>query len=347
MRPSPASDVSPTAYSTTAYGNVMQAKTKVKFSSQALKQEKERRHNPTLNKDWIRQEQPESIEPSSISKEGSRISSGAAMQRALEIHNAASGKKQTLSEALKQKNFFQGNPLASENATPAPKSNSLRVGTDCSGMEAPIQALRNLGVSFTHVFSSDNDEKVRKTIRANYPPEILYKDITKRDVAKVPSVDLYLAGFPCQPFSNAGKKQGFQDSKNRGTIFFRIREYINKKRPKVFVLENVKGITSLGNGRYLKAIMRSLRGIRSPVGDVRGELTETSCQAYRLEHRILNTKDHGIPQDRPRWYCVGIRKDVEGDSFEFLRRYYARPLSCSWTKRFQRNPQKRGQCSAI
>ena len=209
-------------------------------------------------------------------------------------------------------------------------------------MEAPIQALRNLGVLFTHVFSSDNDEKVRKTIRANYPPEILYKDITKRDVAKVPSVDLYLAGFPCQPFSNAGKKQGFQDSKNRGTIFFRIREYINKKRPKVFVLENVKGITSLGNGRYLKAIMRSLRAIRSPVGDVRGELTETSCQAYRLEHRILNTKDHGIPQDRPRWYCVGIRKDVEGDSFEFPTPILCPPIDLFLDKTVPKESPKEG-----
>ncbi len=148
MRHSPVGDVSPAAYSTIAYGNVMLGKTKVKFSSQALKQEKKRRHDPTLNKDLVRQQQPESIKPSSISKEGSRIHSGAAMQRALKLHNAVSGTKQTLSEALEQKNFFQGNPLASKHATRAPKtkSNSLRVGTDCSGMEAPIQALRNLGV---------------------------------------------------------------------------------------------------------------------------------------------------------------------------------------------------------
>ncbi len=267
MRHSHSSEVSPIIqYLTTAYGNVTQKADRnvkpvsVHFPPSVLKQEKSRRNNPTLNKDVIRPQDPKRILPSDISKEGSRIHASQAMQRALKLNNAVSGTQRTLADALAEKNFFQGTPSAGGNAkrTKAKtrshfgSSNSLRVGTDCSGMEAPIQALRNLGVSFTHVFSSDTDEKVRRTIRANYPPEILYRDITKRDVSKVPSVDLYLAGFPCQPFSYAGKKQGFQDSQNRGTVFFKILEYIRKKRPKVFVLENVKGITTLGNGKYLK-----------------------------------------------------------------------------------------------
>jgi site-specific DNA-cytosine methylase len=96
-----------------------------------------------------------------------------------------------------------------------PFSYKLRVGTDCSGIEAPIQALRQLQIPFNHVFSSDIDKFVIQSIKANYHPGILYGDpdgpypngdITKRDVNTIPDIDLYIAGFPCQPFSTAGSR---------------------------------------------------------------------------------------------------------------------------------------------
>ena len=126
---------------------------------------------------------------------------------------------------------------------------NIKVGTDCSGFEIPIIALEKSGVSYDHVFSSDMDPHVVKMIEANHSPRILYGDIRNRDVMQVPYVDLYVAGFPCQPFSVAGKKQGFWDEQGRGTLFFDIINYINEKRPKVFILENVRGLATINGGK--------------------------------------------------------------------------------------------------
>ena len=87
-----------------------------------------------------------------------------------------------------------------------PKATSARItiGTDFSGMEAPIQALRNIkGIKFKHMFACDNDESSQQTILTNFPPKIFVKDIVGRDNNQLPTVDVYVAGFPCQPFSTA------------------------------------------------------------------------------------------------------------------------------------------------
>ncbi len=127
----------------------------------------------------------------------------------------------------------------------------LRVGTDCSGIEAPIQALRQLYIPFKHVFSSDIDKYCIQSIKANYDPEIIFGDkdgpypegdITKRNIQDVPDIDLYVCGFPCQPFSMAGERQGFKDK--RGNVFWSCLEVIERKQPKYFILENVKGLLS-------------------------------------------------------------------------------------------------------
>ena len=127
----------------------------------------------------------------------------------------------------------------------------LRVGTDCSGIEAPIQALMQMNIPFKHVFSSDIDKYCIKSIKANYEPEIIFGDkdgsfpegdITKRNIDNVPDIDLYVCGFPCQPFSMAGERKGFED--RRGNVFFSCLEVIEKKQPKYFILENVKGLKS-------------------------------------------------------------------------------------------------------
>ena len=113
--------------------------------------------------------------------------------------------------------------------------------------------------------------------------------------------DIYVAGFPCQPFSLQGRKQGFRDAKGRGKIFFYVRDYIRVNRPKMFVLENVKGLMSVKNGFHFKYILKTLDDIG----------------AYNIHHAVLNTQDHGVPQSRPRIYIVGIRKDVDKGTFSF------------------------------
>lgn len=195
----------------------------------------------------------------------------------------------------------------------------ISIATDCSGMEAPIQALQGLGVNFVHNFSCDIDKAARATIQANFPPKgEIYEDITKRDNRKLYS-DIYVAGFPCQPFSLGGKQQGFQDQKGRGKIFFHVKDYISKNRPKLFMLENVRGIMGVGNGQYFRAIMKHL--------DMLG--------CYNIQHTVLNTKDHGVPHSRPRLYIVGIRKDVDTGAFAFPE-----PIDCPSIERFL-DPRKR------
>ena len=130
-----------------------------------------------------------------------------------------------------------------------PFTNKIRVGTDCSGIEAPIQALRNINIPFKHVFASDIDKYCIESIKGNYKPERLYGDkkniypdgdIRNRDNSSLPDIDLYISGFPCQPFSIAGSRKGFNDK--RGNVFWSCLDVIKTKEPTYFVLENVKGL---------------------------------------------------------------------------------------------------------
>ena len=209
-----------------------------------------------------------------------------------------------------------------------PAQEPITVGTDCSGIEAPIQALRNIPIQFKQLFSCDNCPQVRKNQAANFKSSIHYDDITTRDNKDAPVCDIYVAGFPCQPFSTAGKQQGFQDAKGRGTIFFNVLDYIKVKRPKVFILENVKGILTLEDGKCVRAILKALRQIPARSNPrskpERGEKPERGVLnfAYEVHSDILNTRHNGIPQNRERWYCVGIRRDcfledADESSFEF------------------------------
>ena len=181
----------------------------------------------------------------------------------------------------------------------------LRVGTDCSGLEVPVRALEELKVSYEHMFASDVDKVVRRQHRQDYQPNMWYDDLMFRDnkLPETPSVDLYIAGFPCQPFSAAGKQRGFKDHQGRGNVFFGCADYIECKRPNAFILENVKRLLSIDHGRTFKKIMRTLRKI----GD----------GAYHVQSEVIDTQDHGVPHSRPRVYMVGIRQDCQRSEFRF------------------------------
>merc|ERR1719219_2174593 len=97
---------------------------------------------------------------------------------------------------------------------------------------------------------------------ANYPPKIFFDDLTKRDNTKAPSADLYVAGFPCQPFSTAGLQQGFADARGRGEIFWHVRDYLEQKKPRVFVLENVSGLVKIKGGEYYRSILEALDALK-------------------------------------------------------------------------------------
>uniref|UniRef100_A0A7S1MA44 DNA (cytosine-5-)-methyltransferase n=1 Tax=Alexandrium catenella TaxID=2925 RepID=A0A7S1MA44_ALECA len=168
-------------------------------------------------------------------------------------------------------------------------------------METPAMALRSLGVAVDHLFSCDVNKHAKTTIMANFPPKVFYDDLTVRDNTKAPKADLYVAGFPCQPFSTAGKQQGFADARGRGEIFWHVRDYIEQRQPKVFVLENVSGLVKINGGEYFRAIMEALEALGS----------------YNVYHQMMDTKQHGVPQSRRRVYIIGIKKTRDDGSFSF------------------------------
>lgn len=184
----------------------------------------------------------------------------------------------------------------------------ITIGTDCSGIEAPIQALKQLGIPFVHKWSCEIDKYARQSILANYEPETLYEDITKRDHSQLPDVDLYVAGFPCQSFSLMGKKLGSKDP--RSNIMMHCIEVIKKKRPSVFILENVKNFKFIEKGEPLGYLLNELYSIPLYTGSGQGAEGDDNESLYSIHYDIYNTKDYGIPQNRERIYIIGIAKDV-------------------------------------
>jgi len=168
---------------------------------------------------------------------------------------------------------------------------TLKIGTDCSGIEAPIQALKQLGIPFEHMFSCEVDKYCLLSLRANYDIPIIFDNISTRDIGLVPDIDLYICGFPCQPFSQAGKLKGLSDT--RGTVFNNCLEVIKSKRPKYFVLENVKNILTHDKGNTWNVINT--------------ELDKLSELGYNISWKLMNTREYGIPQNRERVYIVGTK----------------------------------------
>lgn len=150
-------------------------------------------------------------------------------------------------------------------------------------------AMDELGIAT--VFSSDIDKFAQETYCANFG-EVPSGDIKLIEASSIPDFDILTGGFPCQPFSFAGAKEGFNDE-TRGTLFFDILRILKEKKPKMFLLENVKGLKSHNQGKTLHIIENSLRKI-----------------GYDIHWTILNSYDFGLPQYRERWYCVGFDKNV-------------------------------------
>jgi len=155
------------------------------------------------------------------------------------------------------------------------------------GFRLALEALGN-----DCVFSSEINEKCRTVYKKNFG-ETPVGDIRKVGLDEIPNFDILTAGFPCQPFSLCGKKEGFLDE-TRGTLFFDIAEILRNKQPKMFILENVKGIITHDNGKTIETIEKCLKDI-----------------GYTIYSTILDTYDFGIPQYRKRWFCVGMDKDIQ------------------------------------
>lgn len=151
------------------------------------------------------------------------------------------------------------------------------------GIRMPFQ---NLGGEC--VFSSEIDKYAAQTYEANYG-EKPSGDITQINAESIPNFDILLAGFPCQAFSIAGKRKGFEDT--RGTMFFEVERILEEKKPKSFLLENVKGLTNHDHGRTFKIML---------------DILENKL-GYKVYYKVLNAKNFGLPQNRERIMIVGFK----------------------------------------
>lgn len=159
------------------------------------------------------------------------------------------------------------------------------------------RAFHNAGAEC--VFVSEWDEAARKTYRANYASvspnifkneeKLFVGDITKVNAKDIPDFDILTGGFPCQPFSQAGLKKGFNET--RGTLFFDVARIIKEKQPKAFFLENVRGLLSHNDGKTFKTIERIL----------------TEDLGYSFFYKVVKASDFGVPQHRPRLFMVGFK----------------------------------------
>lgn len=175
---------------------------------------------------------------------------------------------------------------------------NIRLGTMFSGIGAIEHALQRLKLNHRIVFAGDIDENVKKSYFANYDinPFDWFTDAREFDARRYQGqVDLLVGGAPCQAFSMVGRRLGFEDA--RGTLFYEFARVIRETQPKVFLFENVKGLTNHDNGRTWNVI----HSIFAELG-------------YQVCYRILNSKDYGIPQHRERIFCIGFR---EPRQFEF------------------------------
>lgn len=170
-------------------------------------------------------------------------------------------------------------------------------------------AMQNLGGKC--VFSSEWDEQAQKTYLLNYG-EVPFGDITKEETKSfIPdNFDILCAGFPCQAFSLAGKRLGFEET--RGTLFFDVAEILKRKRPKAFFLENVKGLLIHDKGKTIQTILNVLRN---------------DLDYYVPDPQIINAMHFGVPQHRERIYIIGFRKDLNISDFQY-------PIPTDTTKTF-------------
>nr|WP_318742051.1 DNA cytosine methyltransferase [uncultured Treponema sp.] len=154
------------------------------------------------------------------------------------------------------------------------------------------------------VFVSEWDEYAQKTYKTNFEsPKEIAGDITKINEKEIPTFDICLAGFPCQAFSMAGQRKGFEDNYKgicRGTLFLDVARICEYHKPKVIFCENVKGLTIHDKGRTFKIIKSTFENL-----------------GYNVFSQILNSRDFGVPQNRERIYIVCFRKDLEIEEFNF------------------------------
>jgi DNA (cytosine-5)-methyltransferase 1 len=201
--------------------------------------------------------------------------------------------KETKPSNLEQQmilSFPESPPFA--NSSTSHKFTMIDLFAGIGGIRLPFQRVGGLSV-----FSSEWDKFAAKTYKANFGDEP-NGDITKINSSDIPNHNILLAGFPCQPFSQAGLKKGFEDI--RGTLFFDIARILKEKKPQTFLLENVKQLRGHNRGDTLKTILRVLSELN-----------------YTVYYKVHRAADFGVPQNRERIYIVGFNNSYKGKEIKF------------------------------
>jgi DNA (cytosine-5)-methyltransferase 1 len=157
------------------------------------------------------------------------------------------------------------------------------------------------------VFSSEWDKYAQITYAANFG-DIPHGDITQIHPSTIPDIDILTAGFPCQPFSSIGKREGFEHP-TQGTLFYDVVKILKEKKPKAFILENVEGLVTHDGGKTLSIILETL------AVSINGQylfLCKPDVR-YHVFWSVLDAKDYGVPQIRKRIFIVGISEDISAD----------------------------------
>jgi len=199
----------------------------------------------------------------------------------------------------------------------------ITVGSDFSGVGAFNQALIKLGIEYKEVFACDMDKYARQTFIHNYgEPEYYPTNVYEREIPKA-SLDVYMTSPPCQAFSLAGKRLGKDDK--RGILFFNSLEFIQVNKPRYFIFENVKGLLSDDGGKTFSEWVNLLGG--KSVNGLPILFPYDDAVPYHLYWKVLNAKEHGVPQNRERVFLIGIRDDKD-NNFRF-------PIEEQLTKRLK------------
>ena len=187
-------------------------------------------------------------------------------------------------------------------------SDSIKIADFFAGVGGIRLGFEKASKQFKCVFSNEINKYAIQTYEHNFPGcSVNNSSITDLDIQVIPDFDLFIGGFPCQPFSIAGHRKGFED--HRGNVFIDIARIIEAKKPKAILLENVKNLSGHDNGNTLKVIGKTLVDL-----------------GYTLKYTVLNSCKHGnVPQNRERIFIIGFLDESTADKFHF-------PLECKLTK---------------
>lgn len=223
----------------------------------------------------------------------------------------------------------------------------LKVGGQFSGVGAFDQALKDLNVPFVNVYQAEWDKYARTTYLANHgEPEFYVEDVHDTPILEITqkhgSLGIFMSSAPCQAFSLAGKRQGKDDEKGRGILFFQSLERINK--PRFFIFENVKGLLSDDKKNKKDSLGRTFNEWLNYLGgkSVNGNEVMFPYEGsvpYHIYWDVLNAKEHGIPQNRERVFIIGIRDDKD-NNFQFPKEEPLKHRIKDYLETFENSPYK-------